>query len=197
MNASHYYRILGVPENADISEIKHAFRRKAKSYHPDINKSEGAHQRFIDINEAYTYLMDLHGSSSGGSHGTVAGNAARDEYYRRWVQRERQKARRQAAQRARMKFEEFRKSSVYRTTTMLSHMLDYFLLFLGVFVIIAAGFGLYTQGLFIEDNGEETLNIGGIVADLLITIAGILFIIMSWSNIKAHRANQKKSRNHE
>ncbi len=193
MNASHYYRILGISENADIAEIKNAFRRKAKACHPDINKSPGAHERFIDINEAYIYLTNLHGSSRGSS----ANRVSQDEYYRRWMAGEQQKARMRAAHRARMRFEEFRRSSAYRTTSLLSHLLDYFLLFLGIFIIIAAGFGLYTQGLYIEDNGREVLNTGGIVADILITFAGILFILLSWSNIKAYREKVKKKHDHE
>ncbi|TVR74393.1 MAG: hypothetical protein EA408_02920 [Marinilabiliales bacterium] len=189
MNASHYYNILGLPENAGIREIKNAFRRKAKAYHPDINKEEGAHEKFVYINEAYTYLMNLH---EGGAAGAVTGDE-QDEHYRQWVQYEREKARRRAAKRARMRYEEFRRSSIYRTTSMLSHMLDIFLLALGMFIIIAAAVGLYNQGLYIEDNGDEVLNITGIVADIIITMAGILFITISWSNIKSYR---KRSRKH-
>ncbi len=194
MNVSDYYRILDIPENAGIDEIKNAFRRKAKAYHPDINKCKGAHQKFIDLNEAYTYLVDLHARSSGNSRGSSPGPAANEDYYRQWIQHERQKARERAARQARMRFEEFRRSTAYRTTTMLSHLLDYFLLFLGFFVIIAAGIGLYTQGLYIERNGEEVLNTGGIIADIVITIAGILFIMVSWSNIKLYREKQKNGR---
>ncbi len=183
MSASYYYKILGLPDNAGTREIKNAFRRKAKAYHPDINKEEGAHEKFVDINEAYTYLMNLHSESA---YGDTAGTAQED-YYRRWMEQERAMARRRAAKRARMRFEEFKRSSIYRTTSMLSHILDYFLLVLGFFIIIAAGFGLYSQGLYIEDNGEEVLNITGIVADIIITFAGILFITISWSNIKAYR----------
>jgi hypothetical protein len=192
MNASDYYRILEIPENAGVDEIKNAFRRKAKAYHPDINKSEEAHQRFVDINEAYNYLMDLHNHSLN-SGGATSGTFSRDDYYRQWVQHERQKARERAARQARMRYEEFRRSTAYRTTTMLSHLLDYFLLLLGLFVIIAAGFGLYMQGLYIEQNGEEVLNTGGIIADIVITVAGILFIIVSWSNIRHFRKNRKKT----
>ncbi len=189
MNASHYYRILGISENASTEEIKNAFRRQAKAYHPDLNKSESAHEQFISINEAYTYLMGLHGSSPN----RQSDQASQDEYYRQWVERERQKARARAAQRARMKFREFQNSSIYKTTSLLSHLLDYFLLILGIFIIIAAGIGLYSQGLYIEDNDGEYLNIRGIIADLVITIAGILFITLSWSNIKTYRHNLKKS----
>jgi hypothetical protein len=190
MNASEYYRILGIPDTAGIEEIKNAFRRKAKAYHPDINKSEEAHQKFVDINEAYNYLMDLHTHSSN-SGGDTASTFSREEYYHQWIQQERQKARERAARQARMRFEEFRRSTAYRTTTMLSHLLDYFLLFLGFFVIIAAGIGLYMQGLYIEQNGEEVLNTGGIIADIVITVAGILFIVVSWSNIRHYRNNEK------
>jgi curved DNA-binding protein CbpA len=191
MNASHYYKILGISENADIGEIKNAFRQKAKAFHPDINKTEGAHEKFLDINEAYTYLMDFHGSSAGSGSQSI-----QDEYNLQWMARERQKTREHAAQRARMRFEEFQRSSVYKTTSLLSHMLDYFLLVLGIFIIIAAGFGLYIQGLYFEDNGEKILNINGIIADLLITIIGILFISLSWSNIKAYREKLKKKQGH-
>jgi hypothetical protein len=191
MNDSHYYKILGISENADIGEIKNAFRQKAKAYHPDINKAEGAHERFIDVNEAYTYLMDLHGSSTGSES-----QALQNEYYREWLARERQKTRERATRRARMRFEQFQRSSVYRTTNLLSHMLDYFLLLLGIFIIIAAGFGLYIQGLYLEDNGEKILNINGIIADVLITIIGFLFIALSWSNIKAYREKLKKRHDH-
>lgn len=188
MKSTDYYQILGIPENAGINEIKNAFRRKAKKYHPDINRSEGAHERFIDISEAYSYLMDLHNNPAGGP----AGSGARDDYYRQWKAKERQKARQRAEYNARMRFEQFRKSSVYKTTNMLSHMLDYFLLLLGVFIIIAAGLGLYTQGLYLEEDGEQVLNTRGIVADIIVTLAGILFILLSYSNIKTYREKMKK-----
>ena len=192
MSASYYYKILGLPDNAGTREIKNAFRRKAKAYHPDINKEEGAHEKFVDINEAYTYLMNVHTESSFVAAAGTAG-MAQEDYYRRWMEQERERARRRAAKRARMRFEEFKRSSIYRTTSMLSHILDYFLLGLGFFIIIAAGIGLYSQGLYIEDNGEEVLNITGIVADIIITFAGILFIAISWSNIKAYRKKFRKT----
>ncbi|MEZ4828862.1 MAG: DnaJ domain-containing protein [Bacteroidia bacterium] len=53
-----YYQILGVSQKAKESEIKEAYRKLAMLYHPDSNPGEDAHQRFIDINEAYHVLSD-------------------------------------------------------------------------------------------------------------------------------------------
>ena len=53
-----YYDILGVSKDADEKEIKSAFRKLAKQYHPDINKEAGAEAKFKEIGEAYAVLGD-------------------------------------------------------------------------------------------------------------------------------------------
>ncbi|MDE3074093.1 MAG: molecular chaperone DnaJ [Chloroflexota bacterium] len=53
-----YYEVLGVARNASDDEIKKAFRRLARQYHPDVNKSKDAEARFKEINEAYEVLSD-------------------------------------------------------------------------------------------------------------------------------------------
>lgn len=53
-----YYEILGVPRNATLEEIKQAYRRLARQYHPDVNKSPDAEEKFKEINEAYAVLSD-------------------------------------------------------------------------------------------------------------------------------------------
>lgn len=54
----NYYEILGVSRNATQEEIKVAFRRLAREYHPDVNPSPYAEERFKKINEAYNVLKD-------------------------------------------------------------------------------------------------------------------------------------------
>ena len=53
-----YYDVLGVPRTADDAEIKRAFRRLAQQHHPDVDKNDGAEQRFKELNEAYRILSD-------------------------------------------------------------------------------------------------------------------------------------------
>lgn len=52
-----YYKILGVPRDADEEQIKRAYRKKAKQYHPDLNPGNAeAEAKFKDIVEAYEVL---------------------------------------------------------------------------------------------------------------------------------------------
>lgn len=53
-----YYEVLGVPRNATPDDLKQAFRKLARQYHPDVNKSADAEERFKEINEAYAVLSD-------------------------------------------------------------------------------------------------------------------------------------------
>ena len=53
-----YYEVLGVGRTAGQDEIKRAYRRMARQFHPDVNKSPDAESRFKEINEAYQVLSD-------------------------------------------------------------------------------------------------------------------------------------------
>ena len=53
-----YYATLGVNKNATDDELKSAYRQMAKKYHPDLNKTPEAAEKFKEINEAYSVLSD-------------------------------------------------------------------------------------------------------------------------------------------
>ncbi|MHC1585093.1 MAG: DnaJ domain-containing protein, partial [Candidatus Syntropharchaeia archaeon] len=60
MEKRDYYEILGVGRNASLDEIKRAYRRLAKKYHPDVNRDnpKEAEEKFKEISEAYEVLSD-------------------------------------------------------------------------------------------------------------------------------------------
>ena len=58
MEYKDYYEILGVKRDATDAEIKSAYRKLARKYHPDVNKTKEAEGKFKDINEAYEVLGD-------------------------------------------------------------------------------------------------------------------------------------------
>ena len=54
-----YYEVLGINRNASADEIKSAFRKLSKKYHPDLNPDDPtAEEKFKEINEAYQILSD-------------------------------------------------------------------------------------------------------------------------------------------
>jgi molecular chaperone DnaJ len=79
-----YYEVLGVDRSASKDEIRRAYRKLARQYHPDVNKEENSEERFKEINEAYEVLGDDksraaydrfgHAGVSGGFDGGGAGD---------------------------------------------------------------------------------------------------------------------------
>lgn len=57
MIGNQYYNVLGLPFGANEQLIKKRYKELAKKYHPDRNSSPDSHKKFIEINEAYIYLV--------------------------------------------------------------------------------------------------------------------------------------------
>jgi len=58
MEYKDYYAILGIDKKANDDEIKKAYRRLARKYHPDVSKEKNAENQFKDVHEAYEVLKD-------------------------------------------------------------------------------------------------------------------------------------------
>jgi curved DNA-binding protein len=75
-----YYAVLGVPKTATKEEIERAYRKKARQFHPDVNKAKDAEDKFKKVGEAYEVLAD------------PAKRALYDQYGNAWKEAERQGA---------------------------------------------------------------------------------------------------------
>jgi molecular chaperone DnaJ len=72
--AKDLYEVLGVDKTATDDEIKKAFRRKARTLHPDVNKAPDAEDQFKELNEAYDVLSDANRRGYYDRFGTVPGS---------------------------------------------------------------------------------------------------------------------------
>ncbi|MCA1670127.1 MAG: DnaJ domain-containing protein [Thermomicrobia bacterium] len=77
MEFQDYYAVLGVSRTADEKQIKSAYRKLARKYHPDVNKDAGAEEQFKRVSEAYDVLSD------------TAKRAQYDRYGQAWQQYQR------------------------------------------------------------------------------------------------------------
>ena len=58
MQYRDYYEILGVTRGADADEVKRAYRKLARKFHPDVSKEKNAEEKFKEVQEAYEVLRD-------------------------------------------------------------------------------------------------------------------------------------------
>ncbi len=131
-----YRSILGVSGTASVDEIKKAYRSKAKRLHPDVNKSPTAERDFIELQEAYEWLINLKtGKVYSGSAGQQRAKRYRSQ--QEWEARERAAAQERARAYARMRYQTFVNSNYFKATYALNTLLDMFILFLmGIMALI-------------------------------------------------------------
>lgn len=115
----NYYSVLGLKEGAEEVEIRRAYRSLAKQFHPDINPDPSAQARFLEIHEAYEYLLD---PDRRASHATKYSArplskeelARREHVYKEWLRHQQEEARKRAEGYAKQTFTQFRQSRWYR-----------------------------------------------------------------------------------
>jgi hypothetical protein len=183
MDPAVYYRILGVKPGASIEDIKKAYRRKARQYHPDLNKSSNAADLFIKATEAYEFLLDHHEKRVIQEEDLLV-------FSNEWARYRQQRARQRAQAYTRVKYKRFVDSSLYRTTIILDKSRLFINLIVSVAIIISAFYGYFWR-LNRVSEGYEPPTLGGFIVVLSI---GLLFLSIALIYLIAFYQTQKKRR---
>lgn len=201
-----YFEILEVDGSSNLNDIKKAFRKKAKLYHPDLNKAEDANEKFIQINEAYEFFLrffqkyDKQGAKYPGSQQKDNCNSgekqardyssyyrAYDKFYKSWFEKGQYKAKQRAEYYAQKEYEEFKKSRLYKTASALNKVFNYLYYMLGISLVVLflILFFIISQSLIFQllhkdGSGKAIILIGCILFSVFVFI-GI------WKFVKSHK----------
>lgn len=186
MLISEYYAILGLPVNSSTEEIKKAYRKKARLYHPDINHEPDARDKFILATEAYDFLIESHTRKT----------LDDQDYFRiveEWRKYRQDRSRQRAQYYARSSFERFRNSKYYRSTRILNISTIIFNFAIAVMVLIFTIFG-YIIRLRNPLPDEERPPVFAFI--LLLIISAILFSaailsLLNWIDLNKKRKMKK------
>jgi DnaJ domain len=128
MNSDNYFYILGITPGSTEEEIRRAYRRKAREFHPDLNHSPDAEEKFITVTEAYDFLLSYHGKFR-----------KEEEELRRateeWRQYRQAHSRHMATEFARKPYSHFRNTGFYKSTRIYDNSVIVFSFIISIIVI--------------------------------------------------------------
>jgi len=179
--ALKYYRVLGIEPGASLDDIKKAYRRCARKYHPDLNKSESAAELFISSTEAYQFLV---------AHEKRKDYEAANEreFIDEWSRHKRDQARRKAYAHAQSRYHHFVNSDLYKSTEVLDRTRVYLGILFALLIIILAING-YIARLKMVDKGFEKPTLAGFIFLMFI---GLLFLTVSIVFLYHHDFKKRK-----
>ena len=181
MTITDYYKLLDLPVNSSIDEIKKAYRKKARLYHPDINPAPDAKDRFISITEAYEFLM--------ANHEKIRTN---DQAYQQamddWRKYRQDRSRKRATVYARASYSTFKNTKFYKTTRIFDVTTIIFSFVISLMVLIYTIYG-YIYRLRHPIPGMEKLSV---FAFIMLLILGMIFFVVSFIYLRAYQETNKK-----
>ena len=150
-----YYRILELPVESTDQEIKAAYRRLAKLYHPDKSGNDATRERFIDVNEAYEVLIRREDYIRDAVLRFKKRHETRENAYGRPSRDYAAGARERAAGNSHMRYQEFEKTPIYRTAVVINSAFNYIVIGIGIVMILSPIMGYYNQVVYGREDGKE------------------------------------------
>jgi hypothetical protein len=181
--ASEYYKILDLPSDSPVEEIKKAYRKKARLYHPDINHSPDAKDLFICATEAYEFLLTYHDKLK-------SDEQAYFQSMEEWRKYRQHKSRKRATVYARTSYRTFKNTRFYKTTRIFDGTTILFSFGISIMVLIYTVYG-YIYRLRHPLPGLEKPSVFTFIMLLLL---GMTFFAISFIYLKAYLDTSKKQK---
>jgi hypothetical protein len=182
---SEYYEILGLQPNCSIDQIKKAYREKARRYHPDINHSPDAKDKFIKATEAYDFLIEHHDKP-------LTDDQEFARLIEEWMKYRQERSRARARYFAHRSFNNFRNSKYYKSTREQNGYIVVvnFAVAIMVFIYTIIGYIIRLKNP-IPDTGPPILSF------LLLLLLSLILFTISFIYLKAFLETRKKNRRHK
>jgi curved DNA-binding protein CbpA len=181
MTLTDYYEILGLPVNSSVEEIKRAYRRKARLYHPDINLSSDAKDLFINISEAYEFLIANHEKIK-------TDDKAYQQAMEDWRKYRQDRSRKRADVYAKASYVKFRNTNFYKSTRIFDGTTIILSFLISILVIVYAVYGY----IYRLKNPIPGMDKPSVFTLILLLFPGMIFFIVSFIYLKAYQSTSKK-----
>lgn len=181
--ASEYYKILDLPSDSSVEEIKKAYRKKARLLHPDINQAPDARDQFICATEAYEFLLANHQKIKTDEEAFIK---AMEE----WRKYRRHRSRKKATVYAHTPYSTFKNTRFYRTTRLFDGTTILFSFGISIMVLIYTIYG-YIYRLRHPLPGLEKPSVFTFV---MLILLGITFFSISFIYLKAYLDTSRRKR---
>ena len=183
MTVTDYYEILGLPVNSSIEEIKKAYRKQARLYHPDVNPDSDAKDHFISATEAYEFLIANHEKIKSDDE---AYNQAMED----WRKYRQDRSRKRASAYARTSYSNFKNTKFYKTTRIFDGTTIFFSFVVSIIVLVYTVYG-YIFRLKHPVAGLDKLSV---FAFIMLLALGMFFFVISFIYLRAFQASSRKKK---
>ena len=183
MTLTDFYEILGIPSSSSVEDIKKAYRKKARLFHPDINPAPDAKDKFIIITEAYEFLIAYHEKIKSDDK---AFQQAMDD----WRKYRQNRSRKRATAYARTSFNNFKNTKFYKTTRILDKTTIIFSFIISTMVLIYTIYG-YIFRLRHPIPGIEKPSV---FVFIMLLMLGMIFFVISFIYLKAYQEESKNKK---
>jgi len=171
---SEYYKILDLPSDSSVEEIKKAYRKKARLFHPDINKAPDAKDLFIIATEAYEFLIAYNEKIK----------SDEQAYYKameEWRKYRQYRSRKRATVYARTPYRTFKNTRFYKTTRIFDGTAILFSFGISIMVLIYTVYGY----IFRLHHPIPGLEKPSVLTFIMLLLLGIIFFAISFIYLRA------------